>query len=93
MQILLVLGILCSLCASSPSTDLDAALNTIKNSQSLMGLQLQITNRTHVIYNGNFGLRDGVNPITNDTMFRVASISKSLASASLMVLVEQGKSI
>lgn len=91
MQILLILGILCSLCVCSPATDLDAALSSIKNSQSLMGIQLQITNKIHVIYNGNVGLRDGVNPITNDTMFRGASISKSLASASLMVLVEQGR--
>ena len=91
MQILLLLAILSSLCAGSPTTDLDEALVRIKNSQSLMGIQLQITNRTHTIYNGNVGLRDGVQPITNDTMFRVASISKSLASASLMILVEQRK--
>ena len=91
MQILLLLAILSSLCAGSPTTDLDEALVRIKNSQSLMGIQLQITNRTHTIYNGNVGLRDGVQPINNDTMFRVASISKSLASASLMILVEQRK--
>ena len=91
MQILLIVGLLIFASISSPASDLDVALAKIQNSQSLMGIQLQITNRTHPIYNANIGFRDGSNPITNDTMFRVASISKSLSSASLMILVENGK--
>jgi len=56
-----------------------------------MGLQLEITNRTHVLYHGNFGLKDNVKPVQTSTMFRAASLSKSVAAAAVMILVEEGK--
>ena len=59
---LLVLG---ALAFQSPSSNLDATLQNILTSRSLMGIQYEITNRTHTLYHGNFGLRDGKNPIQN----------------------------
>ena len=56
-----------------------------------MGLQLQLTKDKEIIYQGNFGKRDGVNPVETSTMFRVASLSKSFVSAAIMTLVETNK--
>lgn len=52
-----------------------------------MGIQYQITNKTHTLYNGNFGFKDGIKPIQNSTVFRVASLSKSVTAAAIMLLV------
>lgn len=73
---------------STPQTDLDIALEGIRQNRHLMGIQLEITNKTHILYHGNFGSKDSVKPIQNSTMFRIASCSKSVAAAAVMLLVE-----
>lgn len=73
---------------STPQTDLDVALEGIRQNRHLMGIQLEITNKTHILYHGNIGSKDSVKPIQNSTMFRIASCSKSVAAAAVMLLVE-----
>lgn len=65
-MIKIICAILCmALVLSSPGSDLDAALANIKTNRSLMGLQLEITNRTHVLYHANLGLKDNSKPVKN----------------------------
>jgi hypothetical protein len=52
-------------CLSTPGSDLDAALENIRKTRQLMGIQLEVTNRTHTLYHGNFGSKDNSKPITN----------------------------
>jgi len=49
--------------------------------------------RTRVIYSGAFGMRDAGHrqPMTADTIFRIASMTKPVTSVALMQLVEQGR--
>lgn len=65
IPILLLLLLLTISAFKTPQSDLNAALEHIRQNRSLMGIQLEITNKTHVIYHGNFGLKDNVKPIQN----------------------------
>lgn len=53
-----------------------------------MGLSVEITRFGQTIYKGNFGLRnyDRQLPIDNNTVFRMASMSKSITAAGIMLL-------
>jgi methyl acetate hydrolase len=57
------------------------------------GLVAIAADRTRVIYSGAFGMRDRGDhqPMTADTIFRIASMTKAVTSAALMQLVEQGR--
>ena len=85
--------LLVGLAATMTPTELDTKLKAFVNSSQLMGIAVQITKSSTTIYRGNFGFRDYQRqlPINNDTSFRVASLSKSMAAVGLMLLVEQGK--
>jgi len=57
------------------------------------GLSVVVVKDSKIIYNRNFGYKDvqaGI-PVDDNTMFRIASISKSFTATSIMQLVEQGK--
>lgn len=61
--------------------------------RKLMGMSVEITRAGVTIYKGNFGLRDYDRklPVENSTLFRMASLSKSITAAGLMLLYEKGK--
>lgn len=64
----------------------------LKVSNSLKGIQLEITKGKSIIYHYNNGEKNDKNePIDNQTVVRIASLSKSFASVAFMQLVEQGK--
>ena len=58
-----------------------------------MGVAVVLINDSQIAYQGYFGLADSSRqiPITENTYYRVASISKTIASIAVMQLVEQGK--
>ncbi len=70
--------------------DLQSKLQTIFEQNQLMGLTVH-TFSGKIEKTFNFGLRNQANklPITNDTKFRIASISKAFASLGLMRLYEK----
>lgn len=67
---------------------LDRQLNDILIDHQLMGLSVEITRFGQTIYKGNFGLRnyDRQLPIDNNTVFRMASMSKSITASGIMLL-------
>lgn len=67
---------------------LDRQLNDILIDHQLMGLSVEITRSGQTIYKGNFGLRDDDRQlaIDNNTVFRMASMSKSITAAGIMLL-------
>ena len=58
------------------------------------GVVALITDRQRVLYQGAFGVADVSTgrPLTTDSMFRIASMTKPITSFALMQLVEQGRS-
>lgn len=59
----------------------------------VVGLSVAVVKKGKVIYNNSFGLKDiATNTLlTNDNIFRIASISKSFSATAIMQLVEAGK--
>lgn len=95
MKGLLALPLILSLlvlAAATPASDLQAAITALKAERALKGLQLQISQKKQVVFDFNIGEKNQANEsIDSNTMFRIASVSKSFASVAIMQLVEQGK--
>lgn len=59
----------------------------------VVGMSTVVVIDNKIVYNHNFGLKDieAAEPVTDQTMFRIASISKSFSATSMMQLIEEGK--
>ena len=59
----------------------------------IAGASVMISRKGKIVYAGNFGLRDIENkkPMTEDTIFRVYSMTKAVTSVAAMILVESGQ--
>ena len=57
------------------------------------GVVAMVTDRHGIVYQGAFGVADSASgrPMTVDTMFRIASMTKPVTSLAVMQLVEQGR--
>src|SRR5215217_8195909 len=58
-----------------------------------VGLSVAVVKKGKVIYTHSFGLKDveqGI-PLTENTLFRIASISKSFSATAIMQLVDEGR--
>ncbi|TKC56157.1 beta-lactamase family protein [Pedobacter hiemivivus] len=58
-----------------------------------IGVSVAVVKKGALIYTHSFGLKDVESniPLTNDNIFRIASISKSFSATAIMQLVEAGK--
>ena len=72
---------------------LTVELQKLYEQHELMGMTLLLIEEGNITYHQNFGLADWERkrPITDSTLFRVASISKSITAAAILQLFEQGK--
>lgn len=72
--------------------DLDALLQDFVE-RDLLGCALQISQKGDILYEGYFGFADSERekPITNQSVFRQASMSKLPLYTTLMMLYEQGR--
>ena len=78
----------------SPSrARIDGVLRQAVDAKEVPGVVAMVANDTSVLYEGAFGLRalDGTAGMTPDTVFRIASMTKAIATVAAMQLVEQGK--
>ena len=72
--------------------DITNTLKALLEERQLKGMQVQVTKQQEIIYNLNLGVKNEAGePIDNNTMFRIASVSKSFSSVAIMQLVEQNK--
>jgi methyl acetate hydrolase len=78
---------------SPASAAIDASLRGAIERKDVPGVVALITDRSHVLYQGAFGLADvaTARPLAADALFRIASMTKPITSVALMQLVEQGK--
>lgn len=72
---------------------LDARVVAFMNQFALSGLGIGVVQDGKLVYGKGFGLAEAKTkkPITTDTIFRIASISKTFTAIAVMQLFEQGK--
>jgi CubicO group peptidase (beta-lactamase class C family) len=61
--------------------------------RQIPGVVAMVVDEDETLYLKSFGQRDVANqlPMTNDTIFRIASMTKPIATTAIMMLVEEGK--
>ena len=71
----------------------EAGINHIMDSSNAVGFSVAVVKHHKIIYTHSFGLKDIEKniPLTDNSIFRIASISKSFTATSIMQLVEAGK--
>jgi CubicO group peptidase (beta-lactamase class C family) len=76
----------------SDSAEIDAYLEHAIETTKIPGIVAVVADSDGVLYSGAFGSRDVANatPMTVDTIFRIASMTKPVTSAAVMMLVQQG---
>ena len=74
------------------SADIDAYLTTVIRDTRIPGIVALVVDADRVVYTGAFGRQDvarGV-PMTNDSIFRIASMTKPVTSVAVMMLAQEG---
>lgn len=71
----------------------EAGIHALMQQKKVMGLSVAVVKDNAIIYTHSFGLKDkdSNTPLTDDCLFRIASISKSFSATSIMQLVEAKK--
>src|SRR5712671_4191540 len=77
----------------TPRPQVDAVLREAAESREVPGVVAMAATDRGVLYEGAFGRRalDQPEPMTLDSVFRIASMTKAITSVAAMQLVEQGK--
>src|SRR5215470_3260112 len=72
---------------------IDQKLREAVEGKQVPGVVALVTDRKGVVYQGAFGVADVATgqPLSADSMFRIASMTKAITSTAAMQLVEQGK--
>jgi CubicO group peptidase (beta-lactamase class C family) len=71
----------------------EAGIKAIMQEIPVMGLSVAVVKDNKIIYTQSFGTKSSENnaPLTDDCIFRIASISKSFSATSIMQLAERKK--
>ena len=71
----------------------EARIDSVMKQYEMAGLSVAVVKKGEIIYAHSFGLKniESKTPLTNDDIFRIASISKSFSATSIMQLVEAKK--
>ena len=79
--------------AAQARAQIDSVLRQAADAREVPGVVAMAATDKGVLYEGAFGLRalDESVPMTLDTVFRIASMTKAITSVAAMQLVEQGK--
>ena len=72
---------------------LDATFQKIIDDKELPGVTVMIARKGKLVYQKSFGFQDRekATPMANDSIFRIYSMTKPIASVAAMILVEEGK--
>jgi len=87
----LIIGVVEQLKAQNANTE--AEFKAVMEKYNAVGAAVAVVKEGKIIYTHSFGLKDLENkkPLTDQDIFRIASISKSFSATSVMQLVEAGK--
>ena len=93
--LVLLLGLTGPSAAQQPGWDrgFDALMDSIRAQWQVPGMAVAVVSKGRVIHMAGYGLRDVAArlPVTTDTKFAIASISKSFTVTTLAALAKQGK--
>jgi methyl acetate hydrolase len=80
---------------SAHSEEIDGEFQARVSAREIPGVVAMAANQQSVIYEGAFGFRDTATAsrMSNDTIFRVASMVKLLTSVAALQLVERGERV
>ncbi len=94
-KLLLALFFVIPVCPESYSQPAKAEteIKEMMKELDVAGLSVAVVKKGKIIYNHSFGFKDiaASQPLTNDHIFRIASISKSFSATAIMQLVDAGK--
>lgn len=85
--------LLLSLHSRAQTQKAEAGIKTIMEENKVIGLSVAVVKKGEIIYTNSFGMKDveSNTPLTDDCIFRIASISKSFSATSIMQLAEAKK--
>lgn len=88
---LAVLLVSVSIYSQGQSVKAEAVISEIMQQHEVMGLSIAVVKYGKLVYTHSFGWKDkeSKQPLRDDHLFRIASISKSFSAASIMQLVEK----
>lgn len=71
----------------------EAGIKAIMEQSKVMGLSVAVVKNNQIIYTHSFGYKnfETKEPLTDECLFRIASISKSFSATSVMQLIQQKK--
>jgi CubicO group peptidase (beta-lactamase class C family) len=71
----------------------ESCVHDIMDKYKIVGMSVAVVKENQLIYTHSYGLKDIATntPLTDDCLFRIASISKTFSGTSIMQLVEAGK--
>lgn len=79
--------------ARAQEAAVEESIRTIMSQTNVVGVSVAVVKNNKIIYTHSFGLKniETNTPLTDDCIFRIASISKSFSATSIMQLVEAKK--
>lgn len=79
--------------AASPKVHLEKSIPELMRKASVPGLQIALIKNGKTEWLGDFGVRNATSrqPVTNDTIFEAASLSKTVFAYGVLQLVDHGK--
>jgi len=79
--------------AMAQQAAVEESIRTIMSQTNVVGVSVAVVKNNKIIYTQSFGLKniEANTPLTDDCIFRIASISKSFSATSIMQLVEAKK--
>jgi len=79
--------------AMAQEAAVEESIRAIMSQTNVVGVSVAVVKNNKIIYTQSFGLKniETNTPLTNDCIFRIASISKSFSATSIMQLVEAKK--
>ena len=77
---------------SATADDLQASIPSLIKDARIPGLQVALVRDGRVVWHGNFGVRNATSgePVTDETIFEAASLTKPFFAYYAMMLVDQG---
>lgn len=88
---LILLGISISIISFAQPKKADLELKALTDELKTVGLAVAVVQKGEIVYTRNFGWQDVEKqiPLSDNSIFRIASISKSFSATAIMQLVEQ----
>ena len=79
--------------ASVDTLAFEAEMHRAMRDLGMVGVSVAVVRDNDIVYNGSFGYCNiqSWTPLSNDNMFRIASISKSFVATAIMTLIDDGK--